>query len=177
MNDHVDIGALIEAVANRAASFLQDEIGIVPSAIRYHLENVQKLELRHLTSLMSVEGYSPLYLAMSFDESLIEHAFAVYAKDIEYDASERDMYLEETAGDIVNIIVGNATSSIGAPPGKPVRLSPPVIITEARSIFRLKAAQFFTAGLETDHGTLEILCIGPKDLFDEHLNYLERREA
>ena len=169
---YLDLPDLVKVVAERASSFLAEEVGIEVSGVEYHLKDVQKLDLGYLTSLMSVEGKMKLYLALSFDQPLIEQAFAAYTADLDIAADERDRYIEETAADMVNIIVGNATTFFSAPDRTAVSLSPPIIITEGKSIFRYKDARFFSATLHTTYGCLYVLCIGPKDLFDERLTYL-----
>ncbi|AGW12482.1 chemotaxis protein CheX [Megalodesulfovibrio gigas] len=164
---------LVRAVAARATSFLQEEVDIDVQGCEFHLEDVLQLQLGYLTSLMSVECAQKLYLALSFDEPLILRAFERYTEDLEIDDAERSQYLEETAADLVNIIVGNATAAFSDSGAPAIQLSPPVLITQGKNIFRHKEAQFFRAMLHTEYGVLDVFCIGPKRLFDEKLNYIE----
>jgi hypothetical protein len=82
-----------------------------------HLDDVQRLNLKHLTSIMSATGNSKLYLAYSFDEPLIAKAFEAYCQDLDIDEDERAAYVEETAGDIINYHVGNALADLEARAG------------------------------------------------------------
>ena len=175
MAEEIDVAFLIKVIAERAVAFFRDDLHLDVSRITHGQESVQKFQLRHLTSLLAVDGGTGLYLAFSFEKPLIEHAFGVYIEDIEVAEEERENYIEETAGDIINIIVGNATGSLSSQ-NPPVTLSPPVVISEAKSIFRHKEAQFYTACLETDHGKMDICCIGPKELFEEQFQGLCRKK-
>ena len=174
MNGTVNISFLMKAVTDRAVAFFLDELGIAMHYTSYNQENVQELELRYLTSLLVIEGCVKLYLAFSFDEPLIERAFDVYADGIDVAEGERDGYVRETAGDIINIVVGNATAQFAAT-GPAITLSPPIVISEAKSIGCHKDGQFYTASLETELGKMDIYCIAPKEFFDKSMNSLFRK--
>jgi CheY-specific phosphatase CheX len=166
MPDQLDVGLLLEAVAERAVAFFREDLALEAVRERRGVEDAQEIRLRHLTSLLVLEGNSKLYIAFSFEKSLIEHAFQVYSDDIEVAEEEREGYVEETAGDMINIIVGNATARLPAGGGA-VAISTPIVISEAKSIFRHKDARFYSASLETDYGKMDVYCIGPKELFGD----------
>ncbi len=155
----------MEVVSERTKSFFLDELGISINQITYGKESVQKLKLRYLTSLLAVEGKIKLYWAFSFDESLITEAFKIYAQGIDVSEDERDDYIEETAGDFINIIIGNAVSQFGEK-GLPINLSPPIIISEGKNIHRHRNGEFYTTVIETDFGKLDIYCIGSKEILN-----------
>jgi len=71
-----------------------------------------------------------------------------------------DLYIEETAGDMINIILGNVLAEFQQK-GRAFALSTPIIVNEAKSIARYKNHKFYTAELETDSGTMSIFCIIP----------------
>lgn len=169
--DSVDVQRLIHILSDRTMAFFRDELDIDIPECAHQVDDVNKLSLRHLTSIMGAGGNMRLYLAFSFDQPLIELAFSAYASDIDVPEDEHDAYVEETAADIINIIVGNALAEFGRL-GSIISLSPPIIITEAKHILRDKGAKFATANLNTPHGGLAIHLIGPKDLFDSRLDYV-----
>jgi len=175
MAEQSNVTFLMQAIVERTVTFFREDLHINIHRVTCSREDVQKLQPRHLTSLIAMEGSMRLYLAFSFDKPLIEHAFEVYIEDIEVAEDERERYIEETAGDIINIIAGNATGSLPSE-GPAVSISPPVVISEAKSIFRYKEAQFYTACLETDYGKMDIYCIGPKKLFDGKFRSLSYRK-
>ncbi|KUG28493.1 hypothetical protein ASZ90_001640 [hydrocarbon metagenome] len=168
----VDISRILHALTVRTVGFLGEELGIAVTAQALHLDDVQKLDLKHLTAIMSATDNMKLYLAYSFDEPLILKAFEVYCQDLDIAADERDTYVEETAGDIINIIVGNALADLSAQ-GRVIGLSPPIVISEAKSVMRHRGAKFASASLATPFGGLNIHLIGPGELFDDTLDYVE----
>jgi len=171
-NDAVDATRLMDILSARTSRFFDEELGIEAQEAEREIEDAQKLDLRSLTSIMGASGDLRLYLAYSFDEPLINRAFEVYASDIEVAEDEREAYVEETAADIINIIVGNALADYNKT-GPVISLSPPIIISEAKHVMRHKSAKFSSARLATRHGDLNIHLIGPKHLFDDKLDYKE----
>jgi CheY-like chemotaxis protein len=95
-----------------------------------------------------------------------------FTEGLDYPAEEESMYLEETAGELLNIVVGNAADKF-APDDEVVTFSPPIVITEAKSILKNNRATFYAVEMSTTAGMLYIYIIGPKHLFDDELNYIE----
>ncbi len=166
-----DTKKIMDVISRRTKIFLQTEIHLAVDQIQFYQSHVTALRLKHLTSLMSLGGNVGIYLAYSFEKKLIHYIFKIYTQEIDIPADEQDQYEAETAGDIINIIVGNATQDL-SPTGPLVTLSPPIIITEAKQIVRAKNAQFFTVEMSTGEGVFNIFFIAPKELFDENLNYV-----
>ncbi|MFP5259970.1 MAG: chemotaxis protein CheX [Acidobacteriota bacterium] len=172
MTEQLDVNALLDALTRRTRAFFQDELGLATTAAALHFDDVQKLDLRHLTAILSATGQLKLYLAYSFDAKLIEAAFAAYTADLDIAEDEREDAVQETAGDIINIIVGNALADVAAT-GPAIALSPPIILTEAKSVMRHRGAKFASAELTADVGALAIHLIGPGELFDDALEYVK----
>ncbi len=172
MTEHLDIGAFLDALATRTETFFREELGIVFGNRTFQSDDVQKLDLRHTTAIMSVAGPLRLYLAYSFDAALLDAAFAAYTADLDIDEEDRDDAVQETAGDIINIIVGNALADI-AVSGPAIALSPPIILTEAKSVMRYREARFASAEFAAAAGRLSIHLIGPGELFNDSLEYVE----
>lgn len=172
MTEHLDLKAFLDALTARTAAFFADELGIATAAPVFHSDEVQKLDLRHLTAILSATGQLKLYLAYSFDAALIEAAFATYTADLDIAEEEREDAIQETAGDIINIIVGNALADV-AGSGPAIALSPPIILTEAKSVMRHRGAKFASSELTADTGSLAIHLIGPGELFNDALDYVK----
>lgn len=163
---------LIAAVTKRSIGFLKEDIEMEVSAIEYNLQDLTSLKLRYLTSLVAVGGNLGMYIAFSFDEPVIRHIFEMFTSDIELDPEDADMYLGDTAGEVINTIIGNALGEM--PKGDSViSLTPPVVLSHAKSVSRQKNAYFYTADLQTASGTMSVMCIGPEELFDDKLDYKE----
>ena len=89
----------------------------------YSMVGIHRLKLKHVTALLNVGGNINMYVGVSFDEPLIEKVFDAYCEDLEIEEDERDEYIEETAGDVINIVVGNSTADL-ADSGMVINLSP-----------------------------------------------------
>lgn len=163
---------LIEYVVAQTGEFLKFETGITVDSITYDFGNVKKLHLKHITSMMAVEGPFQVIFAFSFDGQLSVATTKAYTIELEPDEDVIENYLEETAADIINIVLGNVLVHFQIA-GRAIELTPPIVLTEAKTIYRKKPAQFLTAELSTILGKMQVFCIGPKELFDEKLNYKE----
>lgn len=172
MTEQIDIGAFLKALAARTEAFFREELALGLRDLAFQIDDVQKLDLRHITAIMSAAGQLKLYLAYSFDAALLDAAFTAYTEGLDIAEDERDDAIQETAGDIINIIVGNALADVAAT-GQVIALSPPIILTEAKSVMRHRAAKFASAELVADAGTLSIHLIGPGELFNDSLDYVK----
>ncbi len=165
------LNLLFDQVEERTREYLRDEIGMEVLSVRRRVEDVRRLGLRYLTSLLAVGGDLEVYLAFTFDESLIRKICEIYTRDLE-PAEDDDVYLSETAGDMINVIVGNSLS-VMSDKCPAVSLSPPVFIREGKLLTKRRHARFLMLRLLLDSGEMSIFCIGPKEIFDEQLNYRE----
>ena len=171
---NVDTKRLVEFVCERTTNFFESEIDITVETLSFNFSNVSRLELDHLTSIMAVDGPIAVMFAMTFDKKLSESLFQSYTADLDVPSDEKELYMEETVSDIINIVLGNSLSRFEIKQA-PISLSPPVVITEAKRISRHKNALFYTADLKTSHGCLQVFCVGPKELFDIQLNYIKEK--
>jgi len=160
VQSQVDAGKFMESVVGRTVLFLVDEASIKVGDVKYDLTDVKKLELKELTSIITVEDEAKMTLAFTYDRKLIYEIFTGYSQGIEIDEGEVDLYIEETAGDMINIILGNVLAEFQQK-GRAFALSTPIIVNEAKSIARYKNHKFYTAELETDSGMMSIFCIMP----------------
>lgn len=172
MIESLDVHGFLRALTRRTEAFFREELGIHLADGNMQIDDVQKLDLKHLTAIMSATGELKLYLAYSFEAALIDAAFTAYTADLEIDPDERGDAIQETAGDIINIIVGNALADLAAT-GPAIALSPPIILTEAKSVMRHRGAKFASAELGTAVGNLSIHLIGPGELFNDSLEYVK----
>jgi len=114
MGLRVDVKRLIDAVTNYCVEYLQNDMELEIQGLEYTLQDVKSINLRHLTALVAVGGNLGLYIAFSFDEPVIRHLFNVFTEGLELDDTEEgaDSYVEETAGEILNTVIGNALADM-----------------------------------------------------------------
>lgn len=177
MGLRVDVKRLIDAVTNHCVEYVQNDMQLEILGLEYRLQDVKSINLRHLTALVAVGGNLGLYIAFSFDENVIRHLFEQFTEglDLGGDEEETQSYIDETAGEILNTVIGNALADM--PRGESViSLTPPVVLGEAKSIIRHKNAYFYTADITMTPGRMSVMCIGPQSIFDYDLEYLESKE-
>jgi CheY-specific phosphatase CheX len=165
-----DIAAVLEIVEQRSIAFLRGEIGLVANSIGRRLRHEECVVLRSVTAIVGVGGADGLYIAYSYDESLIRAMTKRYTAELSIAPEDEDLYMRETASDVVNIIVGNCTADL-ARRGDVITLSPPVLMLGARTIQGRPKTAIAALTLQFPDGALDVAFVGPRHLFDEHLNY------
>lgn len=161
----LQIEALIEAIARRAASYLTDEAAIevidVDTVARIAAD---ELALERLTVLIGMGGPSGILIAFSFSpdlgESLLRHTAAI----LEIAPGEEQKFLYGTLAETANVIVGNAV------PGEMsaalhATMTPPVILEAATRIHHVEGASFAAVSLSTGEGHVDIYLVWPQKLF------------
>lgn len=132
--------------------------------------DVSKLQLHDMTAIAGLGGPISLLIAFSFENELVEALFSRITADIEVPAGEEDLYRRETVAEMVNTILGLCTTDLQNIE-ESIALSPPVIIEDARCIHRPKNAVFASMRIRTEKGKVSVSFVGPRELFDDRLNY------
>ena len=170
--DH-EIAAVVEVVERRTIDFLRDELKFPVESVSRRLHNEQSVMLRAMTAIVGVGSHKGLYIAYSYDAALIGAMTKRFAAELTIAPEEEDLYMRETASEVVNVIVGNCTAEL-ARRGDTVTLSPPVLALGARTIQGRPKTAVATLTLKYPEGALDVVFVGPKLLFDDHLNFVER---
>lgn len=160
--DDFAVKDLMDAVTKQAVSFLKNEAEIDILSIDYELDGLKSTCLRDLTTLITVICKKNAYVAFSFDDSFIEAVFQEYCDELDITEEEKSEYIDETAADLINIVLGNATPYIENN-GEVIHLTPPMMISEAKSFSGKKNLAFYVNTLKSAHGKMTILCATTKD--------------
>lgn len=169
--DH-EITAVVEVVERRTIDFMRDELGLVAGNISRRLHHEESVKLREMTAIVGVGSRTGLYIAYSYDASLIQAMTKRFTAELTISPEEEELYMRETASEVVNVIVGNCTADL-ARKGGLVTLSPPVLALGARTIQGRPKTAIATLTLKYPEGWLDVAFVGPKLLFDDQLNYME----
>ncbi|QFY88252.1 chemotaxis protein CheX [Magnetovirga frankeli] len=159
---HSSHDRLVNAVGSHLQGFLSGEIGLEVRPPEPQQEDMQRLRLGYLTSIVSVEEDVSTLIACSFERGLIEQIFRIYAEGVEVADDEQEAMIEETAAEVINVVVGNAMADIQTP-GKAIGLSPPVVLSEAKSLTRHRDAQFSSFRLHTSAGLMSVHFLCPRE--------------
>lgn len=168
----VKISDLMQCLTQGTQAFLESEAKLEVTRVDCRHDPVSTLRLSYLTSLISVNSKINMFFAFSFEKELIFAILRQMAEGLEFPEEEEADYLESAATEMLNIVVGN-TASCFTPSGERVSFSPPIVIQEAKSMIRSQKTTFYSSVIQTSNGRLYIHLIGPRQLFDKQLNYLE----
>jgi CheY-specific phosphatase CheX len=169
--DH-EISLVMKVVEQRTLAFLRDEMGLEPITTDRHLHEAKSVVLRAMTAIVAVGSRAGLYIAYSYDLPLIRAMTKLYTAGLTIAADEEEVYIRETASDIVNVIVGNSTAEL-ARRGEMITLSPPVLMVGAKTIQSRDGSTVATTTARFAQGALDVAFVGPKILFDDYLNFRE----
>lgn len=157
---------LLDKLSMRIVAFLNDELAIETTNTTVVLHSLQKMQLNYLTSLINVAGNIKMFVAFSYDESLFNEVFARYIADLAIEEDEQEEAIIDSAGDIINIIVGNTLADINNTKQK-ITMSPPIVITAAKHIGCPRNSVLYGANLVTDYGKLDVYLVNNLDDLNE----------
>ena len=166
----VNVAEVMDAIERRTVAFAASELGMIARRKQRHIQDLTELRLRELTALVAVGPRVDLYIAYSFSAGLIGEVAARLTAGLRIREKDRARYIQESACELVNIIVGNSTAELVGK-GKALHLSPPAVLVGAKLIHRYNDAIFAIVTLGFDAGDLDIAFVGPQHLFDRNLNY------
>jgi CheY-specific phosphatase CheX len=155
-----DLLRFLDRLLHRSRVFLEEEgktrvLGVYPTG-----RTLDRIDLRAITAILTVEDRLRLIVAFSFEHSLLESVFQGCAGGIPMKTDEVELLMEETAGDCLNIVVGNALEEFQLS-GYAFTVSTPIIIKEGKSIQRYRQSKFAAGEIHTDAGNMVVLCINP----------------
>ena len=162
--------AVAASLAGRTKSYLAEQAGIDVTEVHAAMEDVEHLKLRHATAIIGVGGSVGLLVAFSFSHELADILYKRLTAGIKIPADQEAVYRDATVTEIANVIIGNCTADF-ADHGERVSVSPPVLLEDTKSIYRMKNAMFGTVAMVTPHGPFDIHMVGPLGMFDSQLNY------
>jgi CheY-specific phosphatase CheX len=166
-----DIAKVMGAIVSRTREVLAIEAELGIAGIEAIERTTSKLDLHDITAIAGMGGSVGLLVAFSFQRGLLDVLYRSVTSTFTVPEDEVDLYVRETAAEIVNTILGLCTSDLQTP-NQAITLSPPVIIDEARCIQRPNDAVFASMRIVTVHGAVDVGLVGPRELFDAKINYL-----
>lgn len=164
------IPRVMASILSQTRQVLQAEAILTVEGAETFECDVNKLELHDVTAIAGLGGPIGLLIAFSFEQRLLDVLFERVTADIDVPDDEADLYRRETAAEIINTILGLCTSDFQNIE-QTIALTPPVIIEDARCIHRPKNAVFASMRIRTESGIVTVSFVGPRELFDDHLNY------
>lgn len=131
-----------------------------------------KLDLKSLTAMIGTGGTLSIIFAVSYEDKILEKLVKVFMSGEKILKEEFEELKESVASEIANTIIGNSLHFFPNK-GRGVTITPPITITEAKSISKSKGSKIATCNIVTNFGELTINTIGPRVLFVNKFNFKE----
>lgn len=164
------INDILGPIVGRTKRFIEEDVSIkiIEDSIDVIVPGM--LELKHITALIHTSGALQLTIAISFDEPLIDLVTIRFCAE-ELSESERITLHQGVADEVINTILGNAAAEYPPHANKLIELTPPAIVSEAKSLARQKGTIIWANEIRTEAGCMSINYICKQELFDENLHY------
>lgn len=172
MKTHQWVAAVVASTMERTRSYFEEEFSMTVADISHDGGNVDTLAIRGLTAIVGVGGPVSLLISFSFEQRLMDELYARTTDGMDIPAAQEDAYRGSVAGEIVNTIIGNCTGDLQNH-GEVISLTPPMIVDSVKHIHRMKDAVFISRSLQCEFGHVDINLVGPRELFDNSLNYVK----
>ncbi|NRB37253.1 MAG: chemotaxis protein CheX [Pseudomonadales bacterium] len=167
---NIELHKMLESAGNRTDMYLVTETQIQTDKITYQFKNVNQIELYELTSIIAVGGNFSVLFAFSFERSVAEQIMLDFTADFPIGDMDKEDCIKETVAELINIVLGNVLTDF-SDQKEIISLTPPIVISDAKNIYRDKSAVFLSAYLHSNFGSMQIHCIAPEEMFDQQLNY------
>lgn len=163
---------VMESALQQASSYLEAEFDLFTESLPPMNGDIEELTLREMTTIIGIGGTIDLYVAFSFEASLVQQLFEQMADGLEIAPEEEQEMKKATVGEIVNIIMGHCTTDLQQMDSKVISITPPTVLNLVKKVPKLKNAIFHLRSLATKYGAIDVYLIGPKELFSNSLDYI-----
>lgn len=153
------ISTIVPIVRCWTTHYLQAEAGLDARVEAHACTNVHRIDLKDITSLVSIGGHFNAVVTLSFDNTLIDHLATVLTDGLDVSDMPADELREDAAGEVANVIAGNSTKDLCAA-GEQLSLTPPVAFANTSWVCRYRGAECHTVRFETSYGAVDLHLIG-----------------
>jgi len=160
---------VLSPLIQRSISFLKDDLEIDVIVEHIDIMSPKKVKLKKNTAMLGTGGSVQVLITIGYDDKLLEKVVEAFLEGEEVEEDELEEIQESVSCEVVNIIVGNALKN--PLDGTTLGITPPILISEAKSLFKQKSAQIAAATIKTEFGEMLLTVVGPKELFSKALNF------
>jgi len=171
INQMDEVGQVMQSAIVRTRNYLETEYSISVTEVDSGTGDLDSLVLLDMTTIIGIGGRINLLIAFSFQDGLVNALYQRMTDDFEVQPEEVEMYREATIGEVVNTILGHCTIDLQKLDRQGISMTPPIVLDRAKTIRRMKHSVFYTQGLNTIFGRMNISLVGPRELFNTHLDY------
>lgn len=158
MTESINCRYLMNKLTLKLVNFLNEQLNIKTKETYFILNNIEKVQLNPITTLIHVENQVKVIVLISYQQVLFNEIFIRYTDGLFIDKNEKKDAIIDSAGDIINIVVGNTLAEINNKPHT-IIMSSPLFIKDKKQIACKSDALFYQAKLMTEFGQLDIYLI------------------
>jgi len=164
--------SILLPLVERSITYLRDDLEIGIESDKIELISPKKIDLKKNTSMIGIGGSVQLLMTIGYDDELLDKLVEVFLEGEEIeDEDELQEIKDSVSCEILNTIVGNALKN--PVDNTTLSITPPILISEAKSLSKQKDSQIAIAIIKTEFGELLLTVVGPKELFTDTLNFKE----
>jgi len=146
---------IIDLVTENCVRLLEREFSLEVLKTTTYMKDVVKINPDYLNSFIVLRGHVPSVFAFSYEKRLIDFVFKKFINGIDVDDSEVELYKEESAGEIMNMIIGNSLRDFKSAKSL-IKLSPPVVHRCSKNLINKEDTEFYCTKIATSRGKLNI---------------------
>jgi len=157
-------------IIKRVKSYMETEMKIDifnVSEIAYP----KNIHLKKNTIMLGTSGSIKLIITLGYDDILLNKLVEMFVDGDDVDDYESEEVRNSVACEISNTIIGNAIDN--PIDNSDIYITPPVLVSEAKTLYKDKFSKFVFVTFATKYGDVQLTAVGPKEQFEEELDFKE----
>lgn len=131
----------------------------------------KNIHLKKNTIMLGTSGSIKLIITLGYDDILLNKLVEMFVDGADVDDYELDEVRNSVACEISNTIIGNAINN--PIDNSDIYITPPVLVSEAKTLYKDKYSKFVFVTFATKYGDVQLTAVGPKEQFEEELDFKE----
>lgn len=167
---HMHTKDVLVPIIKRVKTYLEDELGIDV----FNTSDItcpDNIHIKKNTVMIGTTGSIKLIITLGFDDVLLNKLFEIFIGDDDIEDSDLEEVRNSVACEVTNTIIGNAIDN--PIDNSDIYITPPVLIYEAKTLKKSKDSKFVFVTFITKYGEIELTAVGPKEQFENELDFKE----
>jgi signal transduction histidine kinase/CheY-specific phosphatase CheX len=161
---------VMQSVVTKTRLYFENEHQLEVTVTRAEVGEIASMSLLDLTAMIRLGGQINLLVVFCFQQSLVDAVCKWMTDGFDDYPEALETYREAAVGEVVNTILGHCTTDLQHLDREGVSMTPPAIISRLDVEQGMHAPMFYTQGLNTALGCLNISLVGSKDVFSTTLD-------
>ena len=166
-----DLELVMQSIISRTRDYFESEHATILTDIGSGGGELESLELLDLTAIIGLGGQIKLQAAFSFQEKLADAVYARMTAGFNDPPGDVEKHREAAVGEVINTILGHCTTDIQHLDRQGISMTPPLILGRGERMPLMDSAAFRSTHLTTEMGHLDIILVGPREIFSTATGY------